>query len=279
MTTTRMQTIFLTGIVATILMGMLAVPQATNSAYAIHTFGGNYAVDIIPGAAQKDSLYHYYAPVIAVPKGTEVSWFNGDPGQPHTVTSGSPGGEDTAMQFNSGVMSYMYFFHYEFNEPGDYEYFCTIHPWRTGLVHVSDHMETGTNFEFLSGAGKEWDLSTYDRNLLKFEPTTVVPDEGVPASYYVTMYAKGTNQVLFQGYFPSGQNLAIELISSDDPEQQTTIYGPDRASTPRTERGAFHVLGNFIEPDTTYVINVVLSSVDGKLADPLVGEQFEFSTK
>lgn len=82
------------------------------------------------------------------------------------------------------------------------------------MVHVSDHLETGTNFEFSSGAGKEWNLSKYDRNLLKFEPITVIPDVGVPASYYVTMYAKGPAEVLFQGYFPSWQNLAIELISS-----------------------------------------------------------------
>jgi plastocyanin len=274
-----MKAVFLTGITATILMGMLVAPAATNSAYGIHTFGGNYVVDIIPGAAQPDSLYHFYAPTIAVPRGTEVSWFNGDPGQPHTVTSGNPNVEGAGMDFNSGIMSYQYFFHYEFDEAGDYPYFCIIHPWRFGLVHVSDHMETGNHFEFSSGAGEEWDLSTFDRNLLKFEPLTVIPDEGVPATYYVTMFARGTNQVLFQGFFPSGQNLAVELISSDDPDQQTTIYGPDRASTPRTTRGAFHVLGNFIEPDTTYAINVVLVSVDGKIADPLVGEQFEFTVR
>lgn len=206
-----------------------------------------------------------------------MSWFNADPGQPHTVTSGSPNVEGAGMDFNSGIMSYQYFFHYEFNQVGDYPYFCMIHPWRTAVVHVSDHLETGTNFEFSSGAGKEWNLSEHDRNLLKLEPTTITPDEGVPASYYVTLYEVGTTEVLFRGYFPSGQNLPIEFIASDDPEQETTVYGPDRASTPRTERGAFHVLGNFIEPDKTYAVNVVLASVDGQIPNMSVGAQFQFS--
>jgi plastocyanin len=130
-----------------------ALLSSANNAYAFHTFGGTYTVNIIPGAAQQDSLYHYYPPSIAVSKGTEVSWFNGDTEQPHTVTSGSPGDSETGMVFNSGVMSYQRFFHFEFEQAGDYPYFCVIHPWRTGVVHVSDELETGNNFEFSTGTG------------------------------------------------------------------------------------------------------------------------------
>ena len=50
----------------------------------------DYAVSIVPGAAQKDSTYHYYPPKIAVPVGPTVAWFNNDVEQPHTVTSGEP---------------------------------------------------------------------------------------------------------------------------------------------------------------------------------------------
>jgi plastocyanin len=40
-----------------------------------------YAVSIIPGAAQRESAFHYYPPAIAVPVGTNVAWFNNDAGQ------------------------------------------------------------------------------------------------------------------------------------------------------------------------------------------------------
>lgn len=43
------------------------------NAFAFHTFGGTYVVDIVAGAAQQKSLYHYYPILIAVPTHTEVS--------------------------------------------------------------------------------------------------------------------------------------------------------------------------------------------------------------
>ena len=61
-----------------------------------------YAISIVPGAAQKDSTYHYFPPAIAVPAHTTVGWFNNDFGQPHTVTSGVPGAPNNL--FNSGLM-------------------------------------------------------------------------------------------------------------------------------------------------------------------------------
>ena len=61
-----------------------------------------YAVSIVPGAAQRDSTYHYFPPAIAVPVHTTVAWFNNDFGQPHTVTSGVPGSPNNL--FNSGLM-------------------------------------------------------------------------------------------------------------------------------------------------------------------------------
>ncbi len=54
-----------------------------------------YSVEIVPGAAQKTNLIHYYPARIAVPVGTTVAWFNNDPEHPHTVTSGSLGAPDS----------------------------------------------------------------------------------------------------------------------------------------------------------------------------------------
>jgi plastocyanin len=260
-------------LIATLVLSLLATSTAAN---AYHTFGGTYTVDIIPGAAQQDSLYHYYPTLIAVPKGTEVSWFNGDSEQPHTVTSGTPDDANKGMMFNSGVMSYQYFFHYEFEETGDYAYYCIIHPWRSGMVHVSDELERGDHFEYSAGTGSTWTLSDFNRNLLKFEPTTLSLDESTPASYYLTMYDNETGQTVYDDFFPSTNNLLIELISSEN--NQTNTWGPDRASTVHSTPGAYHVQGNFIEPGT-YTISVVLYSVNGKLVNTLPVDQFQLEVK
>ena len=59
----------------------------TGSMATLQNIGAQYAVSIVPGASQKTNLIHYYPPLIAVPIGTTIAWFNNDPGQPHTVTS------------------------------------------------------------------------------------------------------------------------------------------------------------------------------------------------
>jgi plastocyanin len=63
-----------------------------------------YAVSIIPGAALRSSLTHYYPPAIAVPAGTTVAWFNNDLEQRHTVTSDLPGSSGSGRLFNSDIM-------------------------------------------------------------------------------------------------------------------------------------------------------------------------------
>lgn len=190
------------------------------------------------------------------------------------------------MLFNSRVMPYQYFFQNEFNVAGDYPSYCMIHPWRFGVVHVSDELEAGNNFEFSTGTGMSWNLSEFNRNLLKFEPTTAMPvggflpfsTETASANYHVTMSSQDTNEILINTYFSSGENLLLELIQSTDSNMTTpTIWGPDRGSVEHSIRGAYHVEGNLVTPGTTYVINIALTAVDGRLLDPSPVDSFEIS--
>ena len=98
----------------------------------LHNTPSTFAVSIVPGAAQRESPYHFYPPVINVPVGTTVGWFNNDFDQPHTVTSGVPNASDAGSTFNSGLMppTANSFFQYTFNNSGDYIYHYIIHPWR-----------------------------------------------------------------------------------------------------------------------------------------------------
>ena len=76
----------------------------TGSMATLQNIGATYAISIVPGAAQKTNLIHYYPPSIAVPAGTTIAWFNNDVEQPHTVTSGLPSASDSGKVFNSGIM-------------------------------------------------------------------------------------------------------------------------------------------------------------------------------
>jgi plastocyanin len=72
-----------------------------------------------------------FGPVaITVPAGTTVTWTNRDD-IPHTVVS-------TDKVFKSKVLDTDGKFSYTFTKPGEYPYFCSIHPKMTGKVVVTN---------------------------------------------------------------------------------------------------------------------------------------------
>jgi len=71
---------------------------------------------------------------VTIGVGESVTWHN-DSGVIHTVTSGSFEDGPNGAFDSSIVMSGDTFTH-TFTETGQYEYFCSIHPWMTGTVIV-----------------------------------------------------------------------------------------------------------------------------------------------
>lgn len=64
-----------------------------------------------------------------VPVGTKVTWVNDDQ-IPHTVA-------ETHKVFRSGALDTNDSFSWVFNTPGEYEYFCALHPQMIGKIVVS----------------------------------------------------------------------------------------------------------------------------------------------
>jgi plastocyanin len=91
---------------------------------------------IIPeGAALPEDGQIYYEPqTIDVTVGTTVVWDNVD-STVHTVTSGQPP-TDTDGTFDSEMMTAGGVFEFTFTETGNYDYYCTFHPWMVGTVNV-----------------------------------------------------------------------------------------------------------------------------------------------
>ena len=80
---------------------------------------------------------------ITINTGDTVTWSVTESiDQPHSVTSGTP--EDAGKVFDSGIgesgspilQDNGQTFEHTFGEPGEYAYFCTIHPAMTGTVVV-----------------------------------------------------------------------------------------------------------------------------------------------
>ena len=89
----------------------------------------------VPGCEEDNECFIPHTVTIGI--GGEVKWSNVDVAA-HTATSGvlADGGSDGV--FDSGLFVPGAEFSHIFEEAGEYPYFCTVHPWRTGLVVVGD---------------------------------------------------------------------------------------------------------------------------------------------
>jgi len=81
-----------------------------------------------PAAAVQIANFTFKNPVITVKPGTTVTWTNADD-IPHTVVS-----KDGL--FKSKVLDSGDKFSFTFAKPGQFGYFCSIHPHMTGTVIV-----------------------------------------------------------------------------------------------------------------------------------------------
>jgi plastocyanin len=93
------------------------------------------SVSIVPNASTMGDKA--YSPNPAELKaGESVTWTNDD-SQIHTATSGAVGAEDSGKVFDSGILSPKATFDFKFDQAGEYDYYCTLHPQMLGKVSVS----------------------------------------------------------------------------------------------------------------------------------------------
>ena len=89
---------------------------------------------IVSGAAFQNETAYSPNP-IQVESGDTVTWVNKD-FDPHTVTSGTYMDEDAGDEFDSGYMGPQSSFSFTFEDDGEFEYFCQLHPNMVGTVQV-----------------------------------------------------------------------------------------------------------------------------------------------
>ncbi|MGI9566720.1 MAG: hypothetical protein ACR2LL_06875 [Nitrosopumilus sp.] len=81
--------------------------------------------------------------------GAKVTWTNDDSANTHTVTSGDVVVGPDGM-FDSGVLGPQQSFSYVFEQAGIFPYYCTIHPWKEGVIKVSSQESDRTQFSPIS---------------------------------------------------------------------------------------------------------------------------------
>ena len=93
------------------------------------------ATILIPNGNFDVSSTAFYLPLnLEITTNTTVTWVNQD-NVPHTVQSQDEFGNIVGL-FNSAPLNTGDKFEFTFEEAGVFNYYCSLHPWRVGLVTV-----------------------------------------------------------------------------------------------------------------------------------------------
>lgn len=84
------------------------------------------------GCEETNSCYEPWS--LDVSSGDTISWVNLDSAA-HTVSSTTDGKPDGV--FDSGLVLAGDSFQFTFEDPGEYPYFCIVHPWMEGIIRVN----------------------------------------------------------------------------------------------------------------------------------------------
>ena len=89
-----------------------------------------HAQSAVPAKTQSVSIkmFAFTPRVLTVTPGTTVTWINADE-DPHTVVA-------NAKVFHSAALDTDDKYSFTFTKPGEYAYFCSLHPHMTGMVIV-----------------------------------------------------------------------------------------------------------------------------------------------
>jgi len=90
---------------------------------------------VIPNGNSDVASAGFYLPLnLEIPAGTLVTWVNDD-SVPHNIQSLDESG-NVIDWFNSPPLNTGDRFEFTFEEAGVYNYYCSFHPWRVGIITV-----------------------------------------------------------------------------------------------------------------------------------------------
>ncbi|BDQ30882.1 MAG: copper-binding protein [Nitrosopumilus sp.] len=146
--------------------------------------------------------------VITIYPGDSVTWKNADTAF-HTITSVTQSGEENGL-FDSGLFTAGDSYTKEFTDLGDFYYYCSLHPWMNGVVHV---VKNPGSVQSVSRVA-----SGYSDDGLGFE----------------VKYILDTNLANAVHVDPNGRSLTFTIAGDTENEQITIILPPTLIENPDT---------------------------------------------
>ncbi len=120
---------------------LIVIVAALFTAIYIPVLGKHYvlaqeAISIAAGSSNPSASQFYVPPEVTVSIETTITWTNDD-STIHTVTEGSPQSIGATLVFDSSIIAPSATWEHTFDTAGEFDYYCTLHPFMTGKVIVS----------------------------------------------------------------------------------------------------------------------------------------------
>ena len=203
----------------------------------------------VPGCEANDACYVPSDATIGA--GGTVTWRNDDLSS-HTVIGGTAGdGPDGG--FDSGLIGPRSSFAHTFAAAGSYPYYCVIHPWMSGTVHVESGGAGGR-----SGGG-----------IVADRGTIAIDSDFYSVKYGQTVYATVSGTLYDR---EDGDRVTITVTRPDGNTDGSIIFTTEngRFSMPvlldsKSPSGMYEVMATF----RGKVVGTVLFQVDGALPPPV----------
>ncbi len=117
-----------------IILAALTIVSLSAASTVQHHAAAHKAVSSKPAnvpvtASIQIKMFAFTPKVLTVATGTTVTWINVDD-EPHTVTAVGGSFHSSALDTNDK-------YSFTFSKPGDYAYYCRLHPQMTGKIIVS----------------------------------------------------------------------------------------------------------------------------------------------
>lgn len=187
---------------AFVMLGAIVGVAAAPMAFADHSTATvlNQEGSSVPGCEETNDCF--IPSTVTIDIGGEVVWKNVD-NAAHTVTSGvlAEGGPDGV--FDSGLFVPDTEFSHVFDTPGEYPYFCLVHPWMSGMVVVQeaaadDHMDD--KHEDMDDKHEDMDTGM-----------VMTPEEASAMS----VLSDGTNVMIMATEPMAGEQMIIDVVFKD----------------------------------------------------------------
>ena len=189
----------------------------------------------------------------------KIYWKNADTVK-HTVTSGTPK-EGPDGTFDSGDIEPGKFFEKKFTDVGEFPYYCTLHPWRTGVVKVVSGFSVLPNVASDVGDGSKMFNVEYKFN--RILNTATVDEEAKSITFELkgnTNSDDNTLTILLPAELISGiSSVIIDGIKTEKYEQDfedefTTLIIKDIPPSAKT----ITTIGSTIIPEFAEVVLLML---------------------